>query len=403
RGELVERARAELRALGADFMLDGRLAAPLPPRAADTPALVDRLATLLEVGRQVVGTLARDGVLDALQRAAVTLLRGERAVVLEVAPDQRTSARAGVDPGSAARALVAAAVTSGRAIAAQADGGARSALALPIVTRGRVAFALWVGHDRVGGLFGADDLRLADFVAALAGAALDNAVAAEELGRANVELGRQRAELGRLGAALVRGQEDERRRLARARHDGGGQVLTLLAIELEREAAREPDPARGERLRERSAMINGLLLDLRRLSHDLHPATLDQLGLGAALRELAGQHRGALAVEVALEGTVELPPDVAVHLFRIAQAALTNVVRHARARRAVLTLARAADGVRLVIEDDGVGFVAGASATGLGLVGMRERAAWLGGTFTLDSAPGRGARIVISVPSTSGG
>jgi len=393
--EAEARARAELAALGAGFALDGRLASPAPARASDTPALVDRLATLLEIGRAVVATWSRDGVVAALRRAATTLLRGERVEVHTVGDGRAVS-----EPE---RALVEAAIASRRAVVSEGE-GARSAMALPVIARDRVALVVWVGHDRVGGLFGEEDRRLGDFVAALAGAALDNAEAAAELGRANDELVRQRHEIGRLGAALVRGQEEERRRLARALHDGAGQVLTLLAIELDREAAREPDAARGQRLRERSSLVNGLLLDLRRLSHDLHPATLEQLGLGAALRELASQLRSELVVEVALgaepstPSSIELPPEVAVHLFRITQGALANVVRHARASRAVVSLERRAGGVRLSIEDDGVGFEPAAATGGLGLVGMRERAAWLGGTCAIDSAPGRGTRVVVSVP-----
>jgi signal transduction histidine kinase len=132
--------------------------------------------------------------------------------------------------------------------------------------RGRVEVCVWVAHDKIDRLFGDEDRRLAGFVATLAGAALENADAAHEVEAANVELTRQRQEIRRLSAAVVSGQEDERKRLSRALHDGAGQVLTLLAIELDREAAREQDATRAQRLRERSGMVNGLLLDLRRLS-----------------------------------------------------------------------------------------------------------------------------------------
>jgi len=95
-----------------------------------------------------------------------------------------------------------------------------------------------------------------------------------------------------------------------------------------------------------------------------------------------------------------LPDEVAVQLFRIAQSALGNVVRHAQASRAGLSLAIDGNELRLIVEDDGVGFDAerGGEGRSMGLMGMRERAGLLGGTFTIDSTPGRGTRLTVVVP-----
>jgi two-component system, NarL family, sensor kinase len=148
--------------------------------------------------------------------------------------------------------------------------------------------------------------------------------------------------------------------------------------------------------------VNRLLEDLRRLSHDLRPAALDRLGLGPALRELGeGFAAGGLEVDVRVDPEDLGPaPEVAVHLFRVAQAALANVARHARVRRARVALVASGAAIRLEVGDDGAGFDPDSIAAdaGLGLLGMRERASWLKGTFSLDSAPGRGTRIAVEVP-----
>ncbi len=210
-------------------------------------------------------------------------------------------------------------------------------------------------------------------------------------------------ELRRLSEVATKGQEDERRRLALALHDGAGQVLAAVANHLDDATARAPEPL-ARRLGEIRSLVGRLHDDLRRLSHDLRPLALDDLGLVEALRDLAGGvATDALAVEVAVDPPdLAPPPDVAIAIFRIVQAALANVQRHARARRAWIRLAADPDAGRLAleVEDDGAGFdrrQVGPDA-GVGLVGMRERAAWLGGTLEVDSAPGRGTRIRVAVP-----
>jgi signal transduction histidine kinase len=274
--------------------------------------------------------------------------------------------------------------------------GARSVLCAPIVVRGRPAACLYLGHRQLGGLFGDGEERVATLLAALAGAAIENALA-------NEELRLQRTEVRRLGEAVVRGQEAERRNLSLALHDGAGQSLTALGLRLADLARRQSEPALAAEIAGMRGAVLVLLEEIRRLSLDLRPSALDRLGLPDALRDLAEGMSGSLLLvefSAAPAGFPILSQETADHLFRVAQAALTNVALHARAASARLTLTATPGSVRLEVEDDGVGFDPALPdpVAGIGLIGMRERAAWLGGSFVVDAAPGRGTRVCIEVP-----
>jgi signal transduction histidine kinase len=145
--------------------------------------------------------------------------------------------------------------------------------------------------------------------------------------------------------------------------------------------------------------------DVHRLSHRLHSATLDHLGLVPALQRLADDFstRTSISVEFTHEPLpANPPPDVALCLFRIAQESLNNVAKHSQARSAHVHLLASNDGIRLTVEDDGVGFDMAdlATVTGLGFVSMGERLRVLHGTLRVDSAPGRGTRIEAAMPAT---
>jgi len=208
-----------------------------------------------------------------------------------------------------------------------------------------------------------------------------------------------------LADALVRAHEAERGRLARELHDGAGQTLTAVAIQLdlaEQSALPEARPP----LALARQQLERTLEELRRLSHALRPAALDDLGLADALAEM-GHALQTHAFEVRVETPEGLPAvagEVATCLFRIAQSALTNVVRHARATRAVVRLQLLANPARpqaqalqLEVEDDGTG-IADADPTGIGLLAMRERAVALGGRFFAENLSERGARVTAWVP-----
>ena len=218
---------------------------------------------------------------------------------------------------------------------------------------------------------------------------------------------RLRALAGRLHVA----RESEAARISRDLHDEVGQVLTSLKIDLSRLpsccAARDPALPCAELLRADvatiSQQIDGAIGFLRRISSELRPGVLDKLGLTATLEWLAREieARTGLAVQVEADvGDEEFGERLSVTLFRIAQEALNNVVRHARASMVEIHLAATETDVFLTVRDDGIGISPTAEQSGrsLGILGMRERAALLHGRLSLHGAPGRGTSVDVTIP-----
>lgn len=223
------------------------------------------------------------------------------------------------------------------------------------------------------------------------------------------------AKLKRLAQQVVESQEQERARLSRELHDGISQMLVSVKLLLESALARlerghgdqssggSRVPAAEASLATGLTRLSDTLREVRRISHALRPAMLDDLGLAAALEQLTRELSEESGVQIGFAQTgsptpplkaraAALPDAVNTVLFRIAQEALTNIVRHAQAPRAALTLDMAGGGVTLTVADNGRGFdVAQAQAdprAGLGLRNMRERLESLGGQLTLSSRPG---------------
>jgi signal transduction histidine kinase len=202
---------------------------------------------------------------------------------------------------------------------------------------------------------------------------------------------------------LLAAQEEERARVAREVHDDAVQRLAMLSHELT-ELQGVPDRSAAER--HRLAGIRGdvddLTVSLRKLAHQLHPSVIEQLGLVPALRQLADEvGRGGLTVTLDLPAVAPpLRADRALVLFRVAQEALRNVAQHAGVSQARLTVAAADHAVTLTIVDRGRGFdpAAGRRERGLGLIGMNERAALVGGRAAIDARPGQGTSVTVSVP-----
>jgi PAS domain S-box-containing protein len=198
--------------------------------------------------------------------------------------------------------------------------------------------------------------------------------------------------------------EDEARRIAHALHDEAGQLLSSVHLALE-EFSREL-PSQGRvRLAAVKELLDQVEEELRRLSHELRPTVLDDLGLVPALEFLAERvgKRSGVAITVHSEMDERLPASVETALYRSVQEALTNVVRHAQASHVQVTLRTVDGSVQCTIQDDGVGFdiravQARRGERGLGLIGIRERAGALGGTLTIQSAPRQGTTVLIEIP-----
>lgn len=228
------------------------------------------------------------------------------------------------------------------------------------------------------------------------------------LGRKETEdtLRRAHAENRALSGKLLTAQEEERRRLAREMHDDLTQRLAVLAIEagkLEKELGGAG--AVPQRLREMTAQLIDLSRDMHGLSRQLHPSILDDLGLADALRSECARfsQREKIAVRCEFEQAPHaIPKDVALGLYRIAQEALRNVAKHARAAEASVSLATTPSGVMLSVEDAGSGFDRARTRgkLGLGLASMEERARLIGGELSIASEPGKGTLIEVWAPLT---
>ena len=204
---------------------------------------------------------------------------------------------------------------------------------------------------------------------------------------------------------LINAQEKERARLARELHDGMSQQLAVLAVELQLLGLRPPATTAEMRARldELSDKTKALSSDVHRMSHALHPAKLEQLGLVAAIggfcRELDAT--APPRVQFTAERVPErIPSDRALALYRVAQESLWNVVRHSGATHATVSLAGAGSELLLDVADDGCGFDpdAVAATASMGLLGMRERISVLGGRIRWDAAPGRGTAVRVRLP-----
>ncbi|MGC8780663.1 MAG: ATP-binding protein, partial [Anaerolineae bacterium] len=276
-------------------------------------------------------------------------------------------------------------------------------LAAPLIAQGAVIGSLVMAAAADGRPFISQDLKLFVAFARQIVTFLENA-------RLYQAVQEREARLSELFQQLVNSQERERQRIARELHDETGQKLTALAMGL---AAIETGLANGEipavrqlthHLRELSDQA---VIELRRIMSDLRPALLDDLGLMPALRSLVQQF-AVRHPDIQISLTVErqmprLTSECETVLYRVAQEALNNVARHARATQATVTLEQRDDAVRLEISDNGVGFDPDAAprhlaGNGLGLAGMRERVTLVGGRWHLRSAPGQGTRVTVELP-----
>ena len=262
--------------------------------------------------------------------------------------------------------------------------GVRSALYVPLLVEGR-AIGVVVAHDKLGASssFTDEDLRLTESLATRA------AIAVELSQRVSRDTVRR----------VVGAQELERARFARELHDETGQALTSILLGLKSLEDGVGGSAAVAELRE---LVVATLQDVRRLAVELRPSALDDFGLVPAIERLQDtleEHGTVVEIESGL-GDERLAADTETALYRIVQEAFTNVLKHASASRVTVKLSRGDGTVTLVVHDDGTGFdPANVRDDSLGLVGMRERVALLGGRLNIDSSEGAGTMLRAEVPA----
>ena len=268
--------------------------------------------------------------------------------------------------------------------------GMHAGLFLPLRLGDRSIGAVLVVDKAAGARprFSGDDLRLAESVTQRAAVAveLSRRVASESLER------------------ILAAQEEERRRLARDLHYETGQGLTSILFGLSALRSSAPGLSHDEALDQVQELVKETLHGVRALAFQLRPSALDDFGLAAALERLAASVHEQTGLAVGFQTTFDdrLPDDVESSVYRLVQEALTNVVKHARARTVSILVARQGEVLAVVVEDDGVGFGAGgpppSADGGFGLVAMRERMQLLGGDLAIESTQGAGTTLRATIP-----
>ncbi len=403
----LEQARGELERYSAD--LERRIA-----------EATRNIATLYDVTRTTTSTLELDAVLKLVVEKIMAALDLQRLVLLWHPPDLERAVDAyttaggsdgarlelgeSVDLAALCPAPHVASVTTRAAVESTLpDSIARvlagpDVLCLPLVFKDEYLGLVLASLDREGR---PPNLELAGALASQAAAALANAGLFETARRHEIEL-------RKLSQVRVQLQEESLRSLSRELHDGVGQVLTAIKMDLgmiERSTTTNPQDLQA-RVREAREQVTELLQEVRTMSQLLRPSMLDDFGLIPTLQWLAEKFTARTRIVVDLRTPAvetRLPPAIEVLLYRVTQEALTNVVKHARASRVEVVLEVRDAEAALTVADDGVGFDIERfrrtpAVGGVGLLGMRERVAYYRGHIEFRSRPNAGMRITLTIP-----
>lgn len=277
-----------------------------------------------------------------------------------------------------------------------------SALIVPFSSRERMTGVV-VAQSKEEVAYDSTHLETIRALVAQAALALSNATAFESLKE-------QQENLRRLSLQIMSAQETERGRISRELHDGVGQQLTGMKYSLEaiRSAAKAEDQEKlMQRIGEARELATQIIDDLRSISLDLRPTMLDDLGLKPTLEWLTRQCQSRYGLNIVLSTEFDesgLSPEISTAAYRIIQEGLGNVAKHAKAKNVTISITLTDDVLRLRVEDDGTGFEANelsrmqTSRGCSGMLNMKERARFLGGNFRLETAPGKGTKIHISIP-----
>ena len=272
--------------------------------------------------------------------------------------------------------------------------GFRHVTAVPVAGRDRILGVMHLA-SRGDAPLDPSAIAMVQAVGGLVGVALENATLRELMLA-------QQDRLRALAEGAVRAREEEARRIAHELHDEAGQLLAAVHIALDELVARVPE--RADALQRIHALLDRVEGQLRRLSRELRPTILDDLGLGPAVEWLAQGAAERTGVSITVHAPIRrLPSVMETALYRIIQEAVTNAIRHAGARTMEIRIWQDDSVVHAAVRDDGRGFDAEATMArrgdrGLGLLGMRERVDALGGRFVLRSAPGEGTEIAVAIP-----
>lgn len=375
---------------------------------------VEEITILNESAALINSTLELDQVLDAIIRQVSRLMQVERCAIFELLPEQRElrirrCRGLGDEYASKVRIPVGAAAV-GKAVALRApvvvedirqvwpetpppyiqpaiqQVDYRAILAVPLISKGNIfgCIAIYYPAPRT---FAQEEKNLLNIFAGHAALAIDNA-----------RLYQKARELAVM---------EERNRLARELHDSVSQSLFSIVLNTEALAHLvERDPVKSAAIVGRLQDIaHEALAEMRALIFELRPAALEEKGLVQALTNHVDlfRRRNSLEVEFTIEGDRRLPPEAELALYRVAQEAMANVAKHARARRSTVTLGLEGSRASLTVEDDGQGFdLSSAEETegvkSLGLTSMRERVEQLRGTLSIETCPGAGTRVCASIP-----
>jgi signal transduction histidine kinase len=351
---------------------------------------VHALEATTEIGRAVGGETDRARVLETIAKRTRALV-GARSLLVLLRDGERlevVAAAGEVDSETIGRHMVLDASTPENAVRAVRgiDVEARAVLLAPLRFRGRT-LGMILAIDRIeeGPAFYAEDRRLLVAASTSAAAAVATVQSVTE---------------DRLRHSLTTA-ERERGRWARELHDstlqGLGSRRVLLASALKRGAG----PELVEVVREVVEDLNRDIEELRALITELRPATLDQIGLVAALEDLAGRVAGGTEIELETDLAIHgerLDPELETVAYRLVQEALNNVIKHAGATRSILQVAEQSGHLEVLVTDNGCGFDPAVRKGGFGLVGMRERVELAGGELQIESRPGSGTRVTASLP-----
>ena len=363
---------------------------------------VRRLQAATDVAIAVGGETDLDRVLEAIVERGRALVEARALIIMlkegdELVVGATAAIAGGLDPNVSELKIPASQASerfllgrfTGPALAAAESG---RALLAPLLFRGD-PLGVVVALDRIGqpGRFDDEDQRLLEAFAASAatGVATARSMAEERLQN------------------TIDAAEQERSRWARELHDETLQALAVLRMRLSSALREEADEELHATSRAAVEQIDDEIVKLRRLITELRPASLDTIGLEAALQALAEQHQQGTNLEVDCD--FELPreenarptPILETAVYRLAQEALNNVAKHSLARRADLMVRSSRNAIEIEVKDNGVGFEPSLVREGFGLVGMRERTALLGGTLDVRSTRGSGTRVRAEIPLTT--